>query len=121
MKTEVGSFTPSASSTVTLDDDTFQVKGIFLEVSKNGSNVNLGSGFSDSIKNRAIFSLDDTIKDSGRSTTYCVLTKKNVSGVSTISNAGKVITNGFSVAGEFSMSFDNVDNSQTINFIVVGD
>lgn len=121
MKTESGSFTPQSTTILSLDDATMDVKGVYFQVRKNGSNINVGTGFSDSIKNRGGYNLDDTVKDSGRSTTYSIMSNKNVSGASTIANRGKVDTNGFATTGEITMSFANVDNSYVVDFFAIGD
>lgn len=121
MKTEAFSFTPQSSVSLTLDDDTMDVKGVYFQVRKNGSNVNIGTGFSDGTRNRGGYNLHDTINDTGRSTTYCVMANKNVGGVSTIANRGKVDANGFATTGEIQMTFDNVDNAYTIDGFAVGE
>jgi hypothetical protein len=122
MKTETNSFTPtSGPCTIVLDDDTMNVKGVYFQVRKNGSNVNVGTGFSDSIKNRGGYNLDDTVQDSQRSTAYCVFNNKLSGGVSTTANRGKVNANGFSATGEIDMTFDNVDNAYTVDFFAIGD
>lgn len=121
MKTEAGSFTPQASTTLVLNDDTMDVKGVYFQIRKNGSNVNVGTGFSDGSANRGGYNLDDTVKDTGRSTTYSIMSNKNVSGASTIANRGKVDSGGFSTTGEIQMTFDNVDNSYTVDYFAIGE
>ena len=121
MKIEVNSFTPASNVViVSLDDPTIDIKAMHFQVTKNGSNINGSTGFSDSIKNRARYMLDSSIKDSGRSTAYSVLHKADVSGVSTTKLAGKVVTNGFSITGEFEMYFDNYDNTYLVDFMAIG-
>ena len=118
MKIEIGTFTPDASSkTLVLDDDTLQIKAIHFQVSKAGTNVNLSTGFSDSIKNRAAYTTDNASKKSGRSTTYSV----NHYDSTTLKLAGSIPATGFDTVGEFTMNFDNIDSSYTVDFIAYGE
>lgn len=117
MKTEVISFTPDDSVVaVILNDDTITVDSIELEVVKPGSTVNLGKGYSDGVRNKAIYTLDDTIKNTGVTETYCAYAKKNVSGVATVAIAGKPQVDGFATTGEVWFDFDNYD----ANYIIIG-
>lgn len=121
MKSEPFSFTPSTSGvTVILDDDTLNVDFIFCQISKNGSNVNASTGFSNGVKHRAKWALDDSIKDSGRTTSYCAYHKKNSSGSAVVAVAGKPAANWNTTTGEFSMSFDTADTSYTVDGYVLG-
>lgn len=118
MKVEVGSFTPaSATATIVLDDSTINVKFVHFQVSKNGSNVNFSSGFSDSIKNRSAYATYNASKKSGRSTTYSIYHYD----ASTLKLAGKIPSTGFDTAGEFTINFDNYDNTYTVDFVVIGE
>lgn len=122
MKTEVGSFTPSTSGvTVVLDDSSINVKGVFFQICKDGSNVNGSTGFDDSIKRRGKYALDDTVKSSGRSTSYSMYHKYLSGGVATNAVRGKVAANGFATAGEFVTSFDTAVAGFTVDFMVIGD
>lgn len=119
MKIEVGSFTPSASPTIFLNDSSLVIRGIHFMISKNGSTNNLGHGFSDGTRNRANWTLRDTVVDSGRNTSNCVYNKKLSGGSAVVANAGAVSS--IATAGEFSMAFSTVDNSYSVDFMVIGD
>lgn len=120
-KFEAFSFTPSTSgNTLFLDDETLIPDFIFFQVCKNGANVNGSTGFSDGTKNRAKYCLNDTIKDSGRSTSYSVYHKKDVSNTPTIAVAGKPATGWNANAGEFVMEFDTADTAYTIDGYIIG-
>lgn len=122
MKTEVGQFTPPASTgstSVFLNDSTLVPKGVFFEVSKTGSNVNNSSGFSDGSANRARWSLhDSTTLDSGRSANRCILHKKLSGGASVTALDAQVTS---FATGQINMTFNTTDVNYTVNYMVVGD
>lgn len=119
MKVEVGSFTPASSSvTVILDDDTLVIKGLEFKISKTGSNVNFSSGFTDGTTNKAEFTLYDTVKASGRTSSYCIYHKADVSGTATVKLAA--IPTSLDT-GEFTLNFANYDNSYTVDFMAFGE
>lgn len=121
MKVEVGSFTPQlGGNTLFLNDDTLTVSSLFFQVSKNGVNVNGSTGFTDGIKNRGKYVLDDTIKSSGRSTSYSVYQYANVGGVATQKLAGKCAITDLYQQGQFGITFDVCDMAYTIDFIAFG-
>jgi len=121
MKREVFEITPDNSVVAAiLNDDTMIVDAISIEVIKPGSTVNLGHGYSDGTNNKCIYTLDDTIKNSGISETYSIYCKKNVSGVATVAIAGKPQTNGFETPGEIWFDFANYDASYTIIGLAIG-
>ena len=118
---EAFSFTPSTSgNTVLLNNSALNVDFIFCQVSKNGSNVNESTGFSDGTRHRAVYTLDDTVKDSGRTTSYCIYAHKNNGGTSAVAVAGHPGANWNTTAGEFIMAFDTADSSYTVDGYVLG-
>ena len=121
MKCEVFSFTPSTSGvTILLNDGTLVGDFVFLQVSKNGSNVNGSEGFSDGTRHRAKYCLDDTVKDSGRTTSYAIYAHKNSSGSSAVAVAGKPSATWNGTAGQLSFDFTTADNSYTVDGYVLG-
>lgn len=121
MKVEVGSFTPnSASTTVYLNDSSLQIKGIRFRVTKNStSTVYFSEGFSDGTTNRAASILESSTKhESKRSTSNSITHYEDVSGTTTLVQAG-VITD-ISTAGEFSMNW-SAYNATSVDFEAIGD
>lgn len=124
MKVEVGSFTVvSSPTTVLLDDDTINIKGIFFQTSPDSTSQGEAStGFTDGLRHRAKSILVNGAKrESKRSTSYAITHYKDVSGTTTRKIAGKPTATGLQTAGEFEMQFDNFDSNQSIDFMVYGD
>ncbi len=124
MKTEVGTFSlNSSSATILLEDDTLNIKGIYFQVSTNSTTTSEeSSGFTDGVRNRSKSTLvSSTLRESKRSSTYCITHYKDVSGTATRKIASKVAANGLDTPGEFSLDSDNYDATISIDYWVVGD
>lgn len=121
MKVEVGSFTVNSSSvSLTLDDYTLNVKGIFFQVTPSTtSSAEASTGFGDGVSHRSKSILvDGTKHESYRSSTYDIMHWRNVSGTSTRKLAGYITS---LPQGEINMTFDNYDATLTVDFIAYGD
>lgn len=117
MKTEVGSLTVTgAIVTDLLVDSTLTPTAIWCQVYKNGTNVNSSTGYSDGVRHRCGVNLDDTIKKTERSSSYCVMAYANVGGVATkkVSGYPEFAT------GEVIFHFDTYDSSYSVDYIVIG-
>jgi hypothetical protein len=122
MKAEPFSFTPSTSgNTIILDDDTLEVKYILTQICKNGSNVNASTGYDTIAKKRAKYCLNDSIKDSGRTTAHSCYHKKDNGGSPAVVVQGRVASGGFSTPGEIVFEFDTADSSYTVDGLAVGE
>lgn len=120
-KYEAFSFTPGTpTSTVLLNDGTLVPDFIYCQVSKNGSNVNGSEGFSDGTRHRARWSLDDTVKSSGRTTAACISAKKNSAGTAVDAVVGAPNATWNTTAGQFTMAFSTADTSYTVDGYVIG-
>lgn len=119
---EVIGFTPSISgNTIVLDDENLYVDFVYIQVSKNGSNINGSQGFAAGSKKRNMFNLSETAIDSGRSSSYMILHKRNNSGVPATALAGNLASGWGTVAGELPFEFDTVyDSSYSIDGFVIG-
>lgn len=122
MRTFVSSFTPQTPGvTVELDPpfDDFVADHIHFQVTKNGSNVNMATGFSNGTANRGQYTLNSTAVSSARSTTYSIFAEKNSSGSPVAAVEGKPSATWNTTPGELSFDFNTADGGYTVDFMAI--
>lgn len=122
MKSEAGTFTPNSSSvTVLLNDNTLNVKALFLQIGKNTAVGEGSTGFTDGVTNRSkSILINSASRSSRRSTTHCITHYDYISSTVQAVIAGRAVSGSFSTPGQFTLPFD-IYSAIPIDYIVIGD
>lgn len=118
MKSEAISFTPDATTkTYYFDDDTIVPKSAIFMVMKDGTNVNIGTGFASPGKNFGGAVSDNATKNSDWMGNACMIAKDG----STVKVQGVIDATGFNTAGELHFTFSAYDSTYKIFGMVFGE